>query len=169
MNYSYSTQEIKKIATSTIAKSETNDCFVKALASAADVDYDTAHSYSKEKFGRQDKKGTMNYQIIKTMAELQQNGMEIGSKKFTVEVLPTPLLTNRYKVHGKVYDRKKTVKSFIKSLPQGSFIVCVSNHAFAVKDGILIDNKGEEFRPTRKVLAAYALQEKPTYKQLELF
>lgn len=169
MKYSYSTEKIKNITTSTIAKSERGDCFVKALASATDVDYDTAHSYTKKRFGRENKKGTMNYQIIKTMAELQQNGMEIGSKKFTVEVLSTPLLTNQYKVHGKIYNRKKTVKSFIKTLPQGSFIVCVSNHAFAVKDGILIDNKGEEFRPTRKVLAAYALQEKPIYKQLELF
>ena len=170
MKYSYASQEVKNYKGSSIAKTETNDCFVRAFAAAADVDYDTAHSFVKKTFGRPDKKGTANYQIIKTMAELQQNGLTIGNRKYDVEVIARPLLTNRYKLHGEIIDRKKTVKSFIKSLPKGNFIVCVSQHAFAVKDGVLIDNKGEEFRPTRKVLAAYALERKDNiYKQLELF
>jgi len=170
MKYSYVSQEVKNYKGSSIAKSETNDCFVRAFAAAADVDYDTAHSFVKKTFRRPDKKGTPNYQIIKTMAELQQNGLTIGTRKYDVEVIAKPLLTNRYKLHGKIIDRQKTVKSFIKSLPKGNFIVCVSQHAFAVKDGVLIDNKGEEFRPTRKVLAAYALERKDNiYKQLELF
>ena len=37
--------------------SETNDCSVRAFTTALDVDYDSAHSYLKETFKREDKKG----------------------------------------------------------------------------------------------------------------
>lgn len=169
MNYSYASKEIKNYEGSLIAKNEKNDCFVRAMAAATNLDYDTTHSFVKENFNRKEKKGTQNGEIISAMKKFEREGITIGDKKFEVEVLQKPLLTNSYKLHGKVINRKKTVKSFIKSLPNGTFVVLVSKHAFVVKDGILIDNKGEEFRPTRKVLAAYAIDSKDIYKQLSLF
>ena len=59
------------------------------------------------------------------------------------------------------------LKSFIKDNPKGNYIVTVSKHAFALKDGKLIDNKGEEFRPTRKVDGAYKIN-KPVSKNVQL-
>ena len=47
------------------AKSEKKDCVVKAIASSTNVDYDTAHSWVKENFEREDKKGTSNWMISK--------------------------------------------------------------------------------------------------------
>ena len=165
----YSSKEIKGYNSSKIAKGEKNDCFVRALAAATEVDYDTSHEFVQKTFKRKPKKGTENHQIVKAMAGFQEEGMNIGSKSFKVNVLPKSRITNTYKLYGELVDRKKTVKSFIKDNPKGTFVVGVSKHAFTVKDGVLIDNVGEEFRPTRKVDMAYkiALSNQPI--QLKLF
>lgn len=153
--YKYASKEIKGYSNSEIAKSEKNDCFVRAVAAATGVDYDTSHSFVKDQFGRKSKKGTENIMIKTQMMKFEEEGMKIGDKEFKVTVLPKKKITNQYKLYGEIVDRKKTVKSFIKSNPKGTFIVGVSKHAFTVKDGVLIDNVGEEFRPTRKVDSAY--------------
>ena len=165
----YSSKEIKSYNSSKLAKGEKGDCFVRAIATATDVDYDTSHKFVQKTFKRKPKKGTENHQIIKAMAGFQEEGMNIGSKSFKVNVLPKSRITNTYKLYGELIDRKKTVKSFIKDNPKGTFVVGVSKHAFTVKDGVLIDNVGEEFRPTRKVDMAYkiALSNQPI--QLKLF
>ena len=165
----YSSKEIKGYNSSKIAKGEKIDCFVRALAAATEVDYDTSHKFVQKTFKRKPKKGTENHQIIKAMAGFQEEGMNIGNKSFKVNVLPKSRITNTYKLYGEVIDRKKTVKSFIKDNPKGTFVVGVCKHAITVKDGVLIDNVGEEFRPTRKVDMAYkiALSNRPI--QLKLF
>ena len=84
--------------------------------------------------------------------------------------MSTNEITNRYKLHGEVIKRKKTVKSFIKDYAKGTYIVGVSGHAFTIKDGVLVDNVGEEFRPTRKVQSAFRIDApKQTSNQLTLF
>lgn len=167
--YKYSNTEIKGYNSSKIAEGEKNDCFVRAMAAATNVDYDTAHSFVKKTFKREDKKGTENIHIVNAMAGFQEEGMVIGDKTFKVNVLPKSKITNTYKLYGELVKRKKTVKSFIKDNPKGTFIVGVAKHAFTVKDGVLIDNVGEEWRPTRKVDSAYKVVGKPEYVQLSLF
>lgn len=153
--YKYSSTEIKGYNISRIAKTETNDCFVRALAAATNMNYDTVHTFVKDNFGRKKGEGTKNIFIKTQMMKYEEDGMQVGDNEFKVTVLPTRRITNQYKLHGEVIDRKKTVKSFIKDNPIGTFIVGVAKHAFTVKDGVLIDNVGEEFRPTRKVDGAY--------------
>ena len=48
----YSSKEIKGYNSSKIAKSEKNDCFVRAMAAATDTDYDTSHEFVKKTFNR---------------------------------------------------------------------------------------------------------------------
>ena len=158
---------IKGIKHSEIAKNENNDCFVRALAAATDMDYDTTHQEVKEQFGRVDKRGTENHMIIGQMLNAESNGLLIGDKKFNVKVLGKSRTHNSYKLYGEIIKRKKTVKSFIKDNPKGSYVVTVSKHALAVVDGKLIDNKGEEFRPTRKVDGVYKII-KPVSKDIQL-
>ena len=165
----YSSKEIKGYNSSKIAKSEKNDCFVRAMAAATDTDYDTSHEFVKKTFNRKPNKGTENHEIVKAMAGFQEEGMNIGTKSFKVKVLPKSRITNTYKLYGELIDRKKTVKSFIKDNPKGTYVVGVSKHAFTVKDGILIDNVGEEFRPTRKVDMAYRIDLSNQPIQLKLF
>ena len=155
LSYSYASNEVKGYQTSEIAKNEKNDCFVRAVAAATGSHYDAAHSYIKEKFGREKGKGTEL--VALHMMDLEEKGMNISGKEFAVKVLPTQKITNSYKLYGEIVKRKKTVKSFIKDNPKGTFIVGVSKHAFTIKDGQLIDNVGEEFRPTRKVESVFII------------
>ena len=167
LSYSYASNEIKGYKTSEVAKNEKNDCFVRAVAAATGSHYDAAHSYVKEKFGREKGKGTEL--VALHMMELEEKGMNINGKDFKVKVLPTEKITNSYKLYGEVVKRKKTVKSFIKDNPKGTYIVGVSKHAFTIKDGQLIDNVGEEFRPTRKIQSVFKITPEVENVQLSLF
>ena len=149
LSYSYASNEIKGYKESEIAKSEKNDCFVK------------------ENFNRKNKKAT--FFMSDTMKKLEDTGFSIDNKNFKIKVLPKHRVTNSYKLYGEIVKRKKTVKSFIKDNPKGTFILGVSKHAFTVKDGKLIDNKGEEFRPTRKVESAFKITPEVSNVQLSLF
>ena len=162
-------KSIKGIVNSEIAKNEKNDCFVRALAAATDMDYDTTHQEVKDQFGRVNNKGTENHMIIGQMLNAEENGLVIGDNRFSVKVLGKTRTHNTYKLYGELIKRKKTVKSFIKDNPKGNYVVTVSKHALAIVDGKLIDNKGEEFRPTRKVDGAYKIKSKQLDNQLKLF
>tara|TARA_B100000900_G_C20569778_1_gene712759 strand:- start:1202 stop:1726 length:525 start_codon:yes stop_codon:yes gene_type:complete len=170
--YSHSRNEIKGYNNSKIASGEKQDCVVRAMASALDVDYDSAHGLVKSTMNRENNKGTKNFEIVKAMRKFKKEGLEIAGKKFDVDLLGKSRIRNTYKLHGELIDRKKTVKSFIQDNDKGTFVVLVSKHAFTVKDGVLIDNVGEEFRPTRKVLGAFSMklvEDNVSGEQLMLF
>ena len=159
---------IKGYASSKLAKGDNNDCFVRAMASSTDVNYNIVHKFVEDKFQRVYGKGTPNLMITTNMMKYEENGMVIGDCKFDVRCLSKRELTNQYKVKGEVINRKKTVKSFISSNPKGTFVVTVAGHAFTVKDGDIIDNHDEEFRPTRKVLSAYKIEDVTPKKNIQL-
>jgi len=152
---------------SELAKSDKNDCFVRAVASATEVPYDAAHEYVEAVFNRANGRAVVFSED--KLAPVETNGMLINEKGFNFKVLGRTKLTNTYKLHGEYIRRKKTVKSFIKDNPKGTFILGVSKHAFTLKDGILIDNKDEEFRPTRKVQSAFLITPVLKDAQLSLF
>ena len=156
-NFKSSSKEIKGLTSSKIAKKENNDCFVRALAAATGSTYDAAHEVVETKFNRSYKKGTKNYMIRKVFKEASSDGLKVGDTKYDINVLTGSDINNTYKLYGEYIDRKKTVKSFIQDHPKGNYVVTVSKHAFAVNDGMLVDNVGEEFRPTRKVDGAYKI------------
>ena len=154
---------------SELARKEKNDCVVRSVASAADITYRTAHEFCKEFFGREDKRGTNNMNIVAQMLMAEVSGIEIGRKKFSVRVLGTGEIKNRYKLKGEVIFRKKTLKSFIDSHKIGTYLVMIANHALTVKDGEVYDWRSNNSKPTTKVMAAYELIEKDTSRQLNLF
>jgi hypothetical protein len=167
LDYNYASNEIKGYSNSTIAKNEKNDCFVRAVAAATGSNYDSAHNFVEKEFDRKEGKGTKFMAL--TMEKLEKSGFSIDNKDFKIKVLPEGRITNQYKLYGEVVNRKKTVKSFMKDNPEGTFIVGVSKHAFVVKDGMLIDNRGEEFRPTRKVDSVFQISGNQMSNQLRLF
>ena len=81
--------------------------------------------------------------------------------------MPKQAITNMYKLYGELIYRQKTVKSFLQDHKVGSYIVTVAKHAFAVVDGVLIDNEGTEYKPTRKVQSAYKVVDKTADVQLK--
>ena len=167
LDYIYS-QERLNLSSSTLAQKEKNDCAVKAIAAAAGVSYETSHAFTGEYLKRAEKMGTM---LGMFLPNITKEPMMLGSKKVEFKPLGKIKITNGYKLYGEVVRRKKTVKSFIKDNPRGSFVVSVAGHALAVVDGVLIDNVGEEFRMTRKVLSAIQVKAEDLSKpsQLTLF
>ncbi len=169
MKFNYSKDVIAGIKTSKVANKETNDCVVKAVAAATGVNYDTAHSFVKETFNREDRKGVLGKELVENMSKLSEVGVaKIGTKDVSFEVMPKQAITNMYKLYGELIHRQKTVKSFMESYPKGSYIVTVAKHAFAVVDGVMIDNVGTEYKPTRKVTGAYKVIDKTADVQLSL-
>ena len=154
---------------SELARSEKNDCVVRSVASAADVTYRTAHKFCKDVFGRTDKRGTNNVNIVSQMLIAETSGIELEGKKFSVRVLGKGEIKNRYKLKGEVIFRKKTLKSFIASHMKGTYLVMIANHALTVKDGEVYDWNSNKFKPTTKVLSGYELIEKDNSGQLSLF
>jgi hypothetical protein len=70
--YEITSKAIKGYDDSTIAKSETNDCVVRAFASAFDIQYDKAWKIVSEKFGRQPRQGTRGtFATLNKLAEVR--------------------------------------------------------------------------------------------------
>jgi len=154
---------------SNLAKNEKNDCFVRALAVATGSAYETAHEKAKSSFGRPDKKGTPNENIVAQMLNYEMNGMTIGDNTYSVSVLGNKDTKNVYKLYGEKVLRQKTLKSFIESHPKGTYIVTVAKHALTVKDGEVMDWNSNKFLPTRKIQGAYKIDSKEVDNQLKLF
>lgn len=163
MTYQYASEVIGQ---SKKAKDENNDCFVRAISTATGSTYDSAHSFVKDNFNREDKKGT----FVELNLKPNLKSHTVDGITFELSKVAKSKIVNTYKLYGELIDRQKTVKSFIKDNQKGTYIVLVSKHAFTVKDGVLIDNKGEEFRPTRKVTGAIKVDvNTPISTQLSLF
>jgi hypothetical protein len=152
-----------------LAKAEKNDCVVRSLASATGVSYRTAHTFCKEEMGRENKKGTNNLLMTNLFLKAQDDGLKLGTKDFDVYGLKKHEVKNLYKLKGEEIWRQKTLKSFMKSHPKGTYMVMVAKHALCVKDGELFDWNNNKFEPTRKVMAAYKFTEKNAVTQLSLF
>jgi hypothetical protein len=132
----------------------------------------TAHNFCKEVFGREDKRGTSNFNIVTTMYNAEEAGMKIGGKSFKVEVLGKARIKNVYKLYGEEVYRQKTISSFIKDNPKGTYMVMIAGHALTIKDSEVYDWKAGAFKPSRKVQAAYKIESMSNNKigtQLKLF
>lgn len=122
---------------SIIAKNESKDCMVYAMAAAFDLPYDEAHQVVKEKFKRQDKKGTSNLALVNGMKEMIDYRVNLNGK-FVREIIDSP--SKVYHLHGKDITRKNRVSTFIKEHTQGTYLILTGDHALVSKDGEMIDN-----------------------------
>ena len=147
--YISSTEFIKGAKESPLAKSESSDCVVRAIASAAEMDYDTSHQFVKEKFKRKNGKGTFGFHYGMNM--FSKNNETINGKK--VEIITEEHNTMLYyvTVKGVKTLRKTTTGSFIKRYPKGTYVVTVRGHAFTIKDGVVIGNF-EDAVKTKKIM-----------------
>ena len=81
MKYNKSSNIIK--GNSKIQAGETNDCSVRAFATALDVTYDAAHQFVKETYDRVDKKGCEK--MVKRTNNLEGKVLEIENTKFSLK------------------------------------------------------------------------------------
>ena len=140
---------------SLLAKSEKNDCVVRACANAFNVTYDIAHSFTAETFKRKFRKGTYNVynalnELGKVSFDLFQDSLFPITKEYNLKAIKNPI--NREYTHKKV---SYTVKTFCSKFSKGIYIVIVHKHALCVKDGIVIDNGDMQFTGYRRVVESY--------------
>jgi len=152
--YEMTSTAIKGYSESAIAKSENNDCVVRAFASAFEIPYDKAHKYVKEKFERKDRQGTFGtvFKLVK-MADnrttVNYKKVYLVGKRYTDSMFGS--LSYDVKVKGVTKKRNMTVGTFIKQNPKGTFFVLVKGHAFTIKDGVVIGNY-EDAVKTKKIM-----------------
>ena len=152
--YEATSKAIQGYSESVIAKSETADCVVRAFASAFDITYDRAHKYVAEKFGRQPGKGTFG--TVTKLLKMYDDRTSVNYKKvYPVGVRKNSIMTNSLSynvtIKGVTKVRQMTVGTFIKQNPKGTFFVLVRQHAFTIKDGVVIGNY-EDAVKTKKIM-----------------
>ena len=162
---------------SAIAKQEHNDCFVKATSAAFDIPYDQAHEWVREKFGREDGKGTFAIPVILgayskhhfpqfgQLSLFENQGKNVYVKCLGKEPKQGGELCNPSYTHKQV---AYTVKTFADHHPTGNYILLVRGHALAVKDGKIIDNDEFQTQGYRRVVErAYKITSKPTQPEVQ--
>ena len=149
VQYICSTEAIRNIKESNLAKWESNDCVVRAFATAFDLEYDEAHQKVKEIFCRKPKKGTTGFHYGMNM--LDRNKKTINGKTITKITHECNAMLYYVMVKGVKTLRNTTTSYFLKKYPVGTYIVTVRRHAFTIKDGVVIGNS-KDGKQLRKVI-----------------
>jgi len=153
---------IKGYSDSLTARTETNDCVVRAFASAFDVTYDYAHKYVAEEFKRKPRKGT--YYTASKITKISEGVLKVNNKKIipigtkSNSVVYPYSLSYEVKVKGETVKRQMTVGTFVKKNPKGTFFVLVKGHAFTIKDGVVIGNPEDAIKTKRPMRAAFEIK-----------
>ena len=176
--YAIATKVIEDFQNSEIAKGESNDCVVRAVAVAFDTNYDEAHRWVKRAFGRKDKKGTRGFHqaMAKRKGGLGKTIEEIGddwkgglkrpstyynnsTKKLAERTYPGEIIDTFDSPKGEMNKvrRAMTLGTFLETHTEGTFIVQVSKHAFAIKDGVVVGNPEDGFKVKTRIQAAFKI------------
>ena len=152
---------------SEIAKTDKNDCAVRAIANACEVNYNQAHKFVQENFNRKKGKGTQMFTHVldhtkklkfDEVGQLDLFGSGITREIKCVGKAPKfggELANPKYKHKPVAF----TVKEFAQKFKRGKFILTVKGHALAVKNGIIVDNKNYQMGGYRRVVeAAYQVK-----------
>ena len=149
------------------AKGETNDCVVRAIANACDVNYSQAHKYVADKFDRKKGKGTKMFMStldgINEMVFDEVGQLDMFNKGITRKIKPLgkgpkqggDMVNPKYKHKPVAF----TVKAFAQRFNKGNFILAVNKHALAIKNGVVVDNGNYQYDGYRRVVeGAYQVQ-----------
>ena len=137
----FNTKYIHPIAlgATSVDSREKDDCSVKALANHIGISYESSHDLHA-KAGRRSSKGTSYLTLIGAYRSKGLKCTVYGRNTHSMylkEYLGV-YNTSNPKVRGYSTHKGLTVQSFIRDNPKGSFIVCITGHAFCVKDGGMI-------------------------------
>tara|TARA_R110000744_G_scaffold345443_1_gene450863 strand:- start:66 stop:545 length:480 start_codon:yes stop_codon:yes gene_type:complete len=140
---------------SILATSEKNDCAVRAVANAFNVNYDIAHTFAADVLGRKAKRGVigMYTKLIKANKvtfDLFEDTLFPETKTFKLVGNSSPINT-AYK-HKKV---KYTVKTFCAKYNNGTYIILVKGHALSIINGVVVDNAKMQFTGYRRPVESF--------------
>jgi len=155
IGYSYSS-EIPGYKKSALAKSETNDCVVKSIASVYQISYEEAHKIAKEQFNRNDRQGT--FYVLGTLNTLEKKNWIYNNKQIEVikgteiSYLGSPRYQKRFIDNGyEIAPQKMTVGMITEKFNEGRYIILINGHAFTLIDGIIYGNNEDKKRKRAKV------------------
>jgi len=140
---------------STIAKTEKNDCVVRAISSAFEMHYDETHQFVKVKFKRENGKGTRFF--VGGMRRMVEDKFKINGKSF--DSMGDTLGRMKYDVKskGQIVKRNMTTGTFIKKYPVGRYLVLVRGHAFSIIDGQVVGNTSDATMKKRVINFAFKI------------
>ena len=123
--------------TTELAKTENNDCVVRAIMVATGMAYRQCHAFAEEFLGRVQGQGVKNMPLKFVRTDVVDRFRELG---YVVE----PHNTKYVRAYGnRTLDMN--VRRFSKTYPKGTFIVANRTHAWVIKDGVVHDWDG--FKP----------------------
>ena len=140
---------------SAIAKGETNDCVVRAIASTFELEYDIAHKFVADKLGRQPRKGTFNTAL--KLSSWMNNIKGIPYSVIPKKNLTYPGSARHQKNGGK--PTNITLSMFIEKYPKGKYLVIKKGHAFSVIDGVVVGNPSDGNHLRAKIKFALKAEE----------
>ena len=140
---------------STIAKTELNDCVVRAISSSFEMHYDEAHQFVKVKFNRQNRKGTSFF--VGGLRRMINDKIKINGKSFQTIGNEYGHVSYDVKVKGQIVKRNMTTGTFIKKYPVGKYLVVVRGHAFSIIDGQVVGNASDATMKKRVINNAFKI------------
>ena len=140
---------------SVIAKSETNDCVVRAISSAFEMHYDEAHQFVAKIWFRRNREGTRNF--VGGLRHMINNKVKINDKSFQTMGNEYGHVSYEVKVKGQMVKRNMTTGTFIKKYPVGKYLVVVSGHAFSIIDGAVVGNTSDATMKKRVINNAFKI------------
>ena len=157
----------KEEASCVLSSKENNDCVVRAVSHAFDVDYIEAHHFCEHKLHRISGKGVYTSRYIPLVKQafgkkIKQLGKASKYSDFRHLTRPQKSKVEKYSNAKQKWVIKREVKQvpykvneFVKAHSEGSYIVTVKGHAFALIDGVIKGNWRDDKRLNRKVNSAY--------------
>ena len=148
---------IKDFTFSVIAKLETNDCVVKAVAVIAECTYDEAHAEVSMRMNREFRKGVLTTTLVKYMNERHAPVItEHADHLIHGQIIKyEPHTTYTSKKTGKKTFCRMTVGTFAKQFNQGKYYVLIKGHIFAVVNGEILGNAVDAAKLRTRVKRAW--------------
>ncbi len=138
---------------SSIAKTESNDCVVRAIASSFEMSYDESHKFVAKIWFRRNREGTRNF--VGGMRHMVDNKIPINGKSFSNLGGQYGSMKYDVKVKGQIVKRNMTTGTFIKKYPVGKYLVVVRGHAFSIIDGKVVGNTSDATMKKRVINFAW--------------
>ena len=155
-------------ASSMLSDKENNDCVVRAVSHAFDVDYIKAHHFCEMKLHRKSGDGTYTSRYMpkikqafgKKLKQLGKSGKYNKDYRYLTrdqksKVKKWSNAKQKWVTKRETVQVPYKVNEFVKAHSEGNYIITVKGHAFALIDGVIKGNWRDDKRLTRKVNSAY--------------
>jgi hypothetical protein len=159
----------KEEASCVLSSKEKNDCVVRAVSHAFEVDYIESHHFCEHKLHRKAGDGVYTQRYLPKVKQafgkkLKQLGKSNKYSDFRHLTRPQKSKTEVYSHAKSKWVTKRVIKQipykvneFVKAHSKGNYIVTVKGHAFAIIDGDIRGNYGDAIKINKKINSAYKI------------